>query len=248
MDVHRLFGARELNRAQDLMLRWQQLSLAECWRSNGDWRSTEAEISAEMIAAEGQVSEPLAHQLGRSRAMTGVGISESVHDFRLLYQAAAKPVNLDSLQAFVEGWVTGWDPEPVISCTNPRTGLATTAHLHRLVSDLLRSPERSAQYLLAAVRFTQQPPSHGVRSWEFEALLGEICTQRLADTAATLAYDQGVLLVLMSRSTENFTALLNLQVALVEVLGETPGVTTLEHQALSEDARDTYSFLDSFRR
>jgi len=248
MNLHRLFDPRELRSAQSLALRWEQLSLANCWRSNGGWRSTETDVAAEMVAAEGQLSEGLAQQLGQSRAMTGVGISEAVQDFRLLYQAAAKPVDLDSLQAFVEGWVTGWDPEPAISCTNPRTGLSTVAHLHRLVSDLLESKPRSDRFLLAALRFEQQPPSHGVKSWEFEARLGEVCAQRLADTPATLAYEQGVLLALLDRSTDNFTALLNLQVALVEVLGEQQGSTKLEHEALSADAVTTYTFLDSFRR
>lgn len=248
MDLYRLFESRELDTPRSLVLRWKQLSLAHCWRATGDWWTSETELAAEMISSDDELSETLAQQLGKSRAVNGVGVTESVHDFRLLYQAANRPVNLDSLQAFVEGWVTGWDPEPAISCTDPRTGLSTMAHLHRLVSDLLNSAEGSNRHLVAAFRFTQHPPSQGVKSWEFEALIGKICSQSLVAGGASFGYEQGVLLALINRTPENFTALLDLQVAFVEALGETTGSTNLEYDSLTKNVSETYSFLDSFRR
>ncbi|NYE94681.1 hypothetical protein FHU41_000902 [Psychromicrobium silvestre] len=248
MRFPRLFDLPRKDSTQALIKRWETLSAAQCWRTEGDWRTPELEIAAESMADEGQLSVELARKIGNSRGFSGVSIAESIADFRLLYQAAEQDVDLDCLQGFVEGWVVGWEPGPAISCTEPGTGLSTSAHFHRVLTDSMAVRNTAQHWALGALKFTQLPPASGLDSWFFEAKLGELAAQTLRDSGATVSYSQGTILVLLERSTTNFSSLLHLQESLLRSFGEELGATQLEYESLPKNISEARDLLEGFIR
>jgi hypothetical protein len=129
-----------------------------------------------------------------------VGISETMTDFRALFAAADRRLDLDALQSLAEGWAEGADPASVISCTDVYTGLATPAHFQCFIHELFASgPEQVQAHALATITL-QRPLELRCHPWPVLARIGETVSRHLRGTGAVAMYRDSAVHLAFRRS------------------------------------------------
>src|SRR4029453_163641 len=93
-----------------LMRRWQTTSYQNGWRFPADGFLPGARRVVTPLATRASVPPPTARSLGAARARNGVGIGETMTDFRALFLAADRNMDIEALQSLAEGW-----EEPAVS-------------------------------------------------------------------------------------------------------------------------------------
>lgn len=171
------------------------------------------------LATRASVPAPSARSLGAARARNGVGISETMTDFRALFLAADQNMDIEALQSLAEGWAEAAESAPPISCTDVYTGLATQAYFQRRIHELsIFGPACAHPYALAILSLPQPRESRSHR-WTLLARLGEIVQSELHGTGATAMYQNSAVHVLLPLSENNVARLLECRTAM-ERLGE----------------------------
>ncbi|NQD86918.1 hypothetical protein HP499_03710 [Paenarthrobacter sp. CM16] len=204
-----------------LLRRWQTTSYQTGWRFHADWFLPEVRTVVTSLAASATVPAPAAKSLGAARARNGVSISETMTDFRALFSAAERTLDVDALQSVAEGWAEVAETAPPISCTDVYTGLATQAHFQRRIheiSSLGTGPERPGAHAMAIISVAGPRDSRS-HCWTLLARLGEAVKGQLHGTGAMAMYQNSAVHVLFPFSESNLCRLLECKAAL-EALGD----------------------------
>lgn len=169
------------------------------------------------LATRAVIPANTAKSLGAARARNGVGISETMMDFRALFTAANQSLDVDALQSLAEGWAEATEAAPPISCTDVYTGLATKAHFQRQIHEVsgLATGCQGA-YALAVLSMPGHRGSHGY-CWTQLALLGEAVKGQLRGTGATAMYQDSAIHILFPVSEENLSRVVQCKAALEAV-------------------------------
>jgi hypothetical protein len=135
-------------------------------------------------------------------------------DFRALFLAADRNMDIEALQSLAEGWAEATESAPPLSCTDVYTGLATQAHFQRRIHELsIFGPPCSRPYALAILSLPQPLASHSHR-WTLLARLGETIQRQLHGTGATAMYQNSAVHVLLPVSESNVARLMECRTAM----------------------------------
>lgn len=189
-----------------LQRRWRKCSLQAGWKLPGDWLVPEVE-EITRARTRGDELQNLAKRLGASRAFHGVGIRETMLDFRAFYSVAHLCPDDSSMVALVEGWTAETERLEPLSCTDVRTGLATFAHFERLIYDVAVSGSRAQQaQTIASLHLDWSDQGHRL-GWDLLADVGSICSEELATINVSAAYHRGSIHAIMERTPQSYEAL-----------------------------------------
>ncbi|MFF2297879.1 hypothetical protein [Arthrobacter sp. NPDC058127] len=183
-----------------LLARWRDQSLRDGWLYVRDWFVPEVEEMASSLI-DGVSFGRAAHHLGASRSFHGVGIGETMADLRSLFVVAGMPVDHSALQEIAVGWVEAGEDHQPSSCTDVRTGLATTAHFERVLQDS-RTANGAGKLVLGTMLFPLMEKWLKV-SWAVSAEVGRICAQEFTGESALQVYRHGRLDFLIQGSTRD---------------------------------------------
>ncbi|BCW57420.1 hypothetical protein [Arthrobacter sp. StoSoilB20] len=150
-----------------------------------------------------------------------MSISETMTDFRALFSAAERALDIDALQSLAEGWAEVAEMAPSISCTDVYTGLATQAHFQRRiheVSSMGTGPDCRGAHALAIISLAG-PRDSRTHCWTLLARLGEAVKGQLHGTGAMAMYQNSAVHVLFPFSESNLCRLVECKAAL-EALGD----------------------------
>ncbi|WGM21361.1 hypothetical protein QEH68_04005 [Paenarthrobacter sp. OM7] len=190
------------------------------------------------LADSASVPAPAAKSLGAARARNGVGIGETMTDFRALFSAAGRTLDVDALQSVAEGWAEVAETAPPISCTDVYTGLATQAHFQRRiheVSSMGTGPDCPGAHAMAIISIAG-PRDGRSHCWTLLARMGEAVKGQLNGTGAMAMYQNSAVHVLFPFSESNLCRLVECKAAL-EALGDgTLGPARLRFYPLSSAA------------
>lgn len=229
-----------------LLYKWQAASFKRGWRVRTDWLQPEVELTVASLETGSFVPAGTARSLGAARARSGVGISETMTDFRALFAAANRSLDLDALQSLAEGWAEGAegaDPASVISCTDVYTGLATPAHFQRFIHELLTSGPEQVQAHGLAIIALQQPHELRCHPWPLLARIGETVLRHLRGTGAVAMYRDNAIHLAFRRSEANLDRLVECKVGLDALADGTLMPTRLEYFPLPTSADDSEGLL-----
>lgn len=201
------------------MRRWQTTSYQSGWRFRADWFLPEVRTVATSLATRASIPAPTAKSLGAARARNGVSISETMTDFRALFAAADRSLDIDALQSLAEGWAEVAESAPPISCTDVYTGLATPAHFQRRIHEVSTHGSESAGTHALAVMTLPTPRDSRSHCWTLLARLGEEVKGQLRGTGAVAMYQKFAIHILFPLSESNLSRLVECRAAL-EVVGE----------------------------
>jgi hypothetical protein len=135
-------------------------------------------------------------------------------DFRALFLAADRNMDIEALQSLAEGWAEATESAPPLSCTDVYTGLATQAHFQRRIHELsIFGRPCSRPYALAILSLPQPLASHSHR-WTLLARLGETIQRQLHGTGATAMYQNSAVHVLLPVSESNVARLMECRTAM----------------------------------
>src|SRR4029453_7286084 len=202
-----------------LMRKWQTTSYQNGWRFPADWFLPEVRTVVTSLATRASVPPPTARSLGAARARNGVGIGETMTDFRALFLAADRKRDIEALQSLAEGWAEAADSAPPISCTDVETGLATQAHFQRQIHELSVFGTACSHPYALAILSLPQPLESRVHRWTLLARLGETVQRQLHGTGATAMYKNSAVHVRFPLSANNLGQLMECRTAM-ESLGE----------------------------
>ncbi|MDD7835978.1 MULTISPECIES: hypothetical protein [Paenarthrobacter] len=219
-----------------LLRRWQTTSYQAGWRFRSDWFQPEVRTVVTSLATRAVIPANTAKSLGAARARNGVGISETMMDFRALFTAANQSLDVDALQSLAEGWAEAAEAAPPISCTDVYTGLATKAHFQRQIHEVsgLATGCQGA-YALAVLSMPGHRGSQG-HCWTELALLGEAVKGQLRGTGATAMYQDSAIHILFPVSEENVSRMVQCKAALEAVEGGSLTPVRIAFYPLASDA------------
>ncbi|WP_394940697.1 hypothetical protein [Psychromicrobium sp. YIM B11713] len=229
-----------------LIRRWRSLSSRSYWKVPQDWWTPEVECIASLGRRNPALIES-ARSLGAARCRQGVGVTEALTDFRCYFKASMKHVDLNVVQAFVEGWVSEAEDVEQISCTDPATGLSTRAHFSKTLYDL-KDQSTSEQMLLATVTLVPQRTGTVPLGWTQLASLGSIFLQSFSGIDATMMHEGRTVYVLASRTPALFATLLNCQAQITLSKAFRDFQTTIACEALPQQSRNFHQLLKSMQR
>ncbi|MDR6986418.1 hypothetical protein J2Y66_000888 [Paenarthrobacter nitroguajacolicus] len=150
-----------------------------------------------------------------------MSISETMTDFRALFSAAERSLDVDALQSLAEGWAEVAESAPPISCTDVYTGLATQAHFQRRiheVSAMGSGPDCRGAHAMAIISVAGPRDSRS-HCWTLLAQLGEAVKGHLHGTGAMAMYQNSAIHVLFPLSESNLYRLMECK-ATLEALGD----------------------------
>ncbi|MHC6219173.1 hypothetical protein [Arthrobacter sp. MMS24-S77] len=225
------------------MNKWQAVSFKRGWRVRTDWLQPEVELTVTSLETGSVVPAGTARSLGAARARSGVGISETMTDFRALFAAADRRLDLDALQSLAEGWAEGADPESVISCTDVYTGLATPAHFQGFIHELFASGPEHVQAHVLAVIALRQPHELRCHPWPVLAMVGETVSRDLRGTGAVAMYRNSAVHLAFRRSEANLARLVECKVHLDVLADGALMPTRLEYFPLPTSPEDAKGLL-----
>lgn len=146
--------------------------------------------------------------LGVARAYQGVGIRETMLDLGAFFQAVNAPVDDELMCSLVEAWVEENCSVETSGCTDPSTGLATVAHLERILYDLSAGAKSDREALGLARVSLARPAWERRPAWAMLADLGQIFQTEFAGICATAAiHGSGMYILMPSTGTAGPTAL-----------------------------------------
>ncbi|AFR27644.1 hypothetical protein ARUE_c07110 [Arthrobacter sp. Rue61a] len=202
-----------------LLRKWQDTSYQAGWRFRADWFLPEVGTVVASLAKSAVIPGPTAKSLGAARARNGVGITETMADFRALFAAAGKNVDVEALQSLAEGWAEAMETAPPVSCTDVYTGLATQAHFRRRLHEISTfGSERPGTVVLAIISMAG-PRNSLNHSWTLLARIGEAVNGQLDGTGAMAMYQNSAIHVLFPLSESNISRVIECKIA-VEALGD----------------------------
>ncbi|WP_285725711.1 hypothetical protein [Psychromicrobium xiongbiense] len=260
----------ELQQSLLLLARWQEQSQQTGWRFPGDWPVPETE---QLVTAHctGDSLNTAARSLGIARAYHGVGIRETMTDLNTFFSAAEIAPDHEATMELVTGWVQENEQGVPSSCTDPQSGLATLAHLERLIYDMSRATESErSEYVLATMSFSwlvrtcgsigdaglaqSLDLAHGldlahsgvlsqgaVLDWSLLARIGQICQTQLPEQACA-AFHRGNVHVLLRRSDRNSAAILRCLDRINLLSPGTPGASSVSFMPIPAE-QDGYTQL-----
>ncbi|MFJ4209001.1 hypothetical protein ACIPY2_11130 [Paenarthrobacter sp. NPDC089675] len=200
-----------------LLRRWQTASFEQGWRFRADWFLPEVRTVVRSFATASTVPAPTAKSLGAARARNGVGISETMSDFRALFAAADRNLDIDALQSLAEGWAEGAETLPPISCTDVYTGLATQAHFQRHLHELSEaSPGAAEAHAMAIIGLPGHLEGQGP-AWTLLVKLGALVQSQLSGTGAMATYRSSAIHIVFQVCEANLSRLAECRAA-VETL------------------------------
>lgn len=202
-----------------LLRRWQTTSYRTGWRFRADWFLPEVRTVVRCLATSSTVPAPAAKSLGAARARNGVSISETMTDFRALFEAAEQSLDVDALQSLAEGWAEVAELAPAISCTDVYTGLATQAHFQRRVHEVSTFGADNPRQHAVAVISVPRPNESRTHCWTILARMGEAVKGQLHGTGALAMYQDSAVHVLFPLNEGNLSRLVECKAAM-EALGD----------------------------
>lgn len=159
--------AHQLSRA--LRARWRAASLASGWRFPSDWSLPEVDAVCAAVV-DGRKQESALAGLGRARAESGAGLSETLTDLAALHAVLTTPDAVDGLVApdvdatpgrLLRITAVAWSDVAVdkltgSEVTDPLTGLRTGAYLRTRLGEIyaqlgVKDRAVSDEYLLLVV-------------------------------------------------------------------------------------------------
>ncbi|MDR6688340.1 hypothetical protein J2Y41_003926 [Arthrobacter sp. 1088] len=199
-----------------LLTGWKKVSLRKSWRFEDDWAVPET-IHLATAYTHGLPLGEAARDLGLSRALQGIGITETIEDLQAFFVAAGIPADTNAQQRLTEGWVAATEAVQPISCTDPLTGLPTYEHLRRVLHDLYTSPGFNPDaFVIGRINLAPLPQGATLR-WTILAELGQCCQEAFDNTGATLAYQRNTITVLMPRTNGNYARMISCHAALTRI-------------------------------
>ncbi len=142
-------------------------------------------------------------------------------DFRALFAAAERTLDVDALQSLAEGWAEVAESVPPISCTDVYTGLATQAHFQRRIHEVSAvgsGPGCTTAHAVAIISVAGPRESRS-HCWTLLAKLGEAVTGHLLGTGAMAMYQNSAVHVLFPFSESNLCRLVECR-ATLDALGD----------------------------
>ncbi|WP_454809570.1 hypothetical protein [Paenarthrobacter nitroguajacolicus] len=189
------------------------------WRFGADWFVPEVRTIVTSLAIGTAIPAGRAKSLGAARATNGVGINETMSDFRALFVAAEQPVDIDALQSLAEGWAEVAETAAPLSCTDVYTGLVTHAHFQRRIHEVSTlGPESTGSHALAIIRLPGPRHNRG-HCWTLLARLGEAVKGQLHGTGSMAMYQNSAVHILFPLGERSLSRLLGCK-AVLEALGD----------------------------
>ncbi|KUM34491.1 hypothetical protein [Arthrobacter sp. EpRS71] len=202
-----------------LLRKWRTASYQRGWRFRADWFLPEVRTVVTSLASSTVVPAPAAKSLGAARARNGVSIRETLNDFRALFTAAERALDIDALLSIAEGWAEGAETAPTISCTDVYTGLATPAHFQRRIHEVSALGAQWPGSHAVAIISLPRPRDSRSHCWTLLARLGDVVNGELKGTGATAMYQNSAVHILFYISDTNLSQLVECKAAL-EALGD----------------------------
>jgi hypothetical protein len=135
----------------ELRQRWCAATIDGGWPYPSDWGLAAVDAVCEAVA-EGRDPVPALERLGRARAQSGAGLSETLHDLAAFHATLAGcPPGVDSMPAaLIRAAALGWAEATAGELASNRvvdglTGLATTGYLRTRLGEVYRSAEACGQ-------------------------------------------------------------------------------------------------------
>ncbi|MFF1828337.1 hypothetical protein [Paenarthrobacter sp. NPDC058040] len=219
-----------------LLRRWQTTSYQQGWRFKSDWLLPEVRTVVTSLTTRSTVPAPTAKSLGAARARNGVGIGETMTDFRALFDAADQSLDVDALQSLAEGWAEGAEALPPISCTDVYTGLATQAHFQRHLVELDNAGPEYAQHHALAVIALPEPPDSRSHGWTLLVQLGALVQRQLSGTGALATYRSSAIHVAFQVCESNLERLAACKAAMEALGAGSLSPSRMSLYPLSQDA------------
>ena len=204
-----------------LLRRWRIASYQKGWRFRADWFLPEVRTVVIPLASGELIPAPAAKLLGAARARNGVSIRETLIDFRALFTAAERALDVDALLSIAEGWAEVAETAPAISCTDVYTGLATPAHFQRRVHEVAEFGADGPGSHAVAIISLPLPRDGRSHCWTLLARIGDAVKGELQGTGATAMYQNSAIHILFSVSASNLSRVLTCR-AVLEALGDGP--------------------------
>lgn len=231
---------------RDILLgRWKVASLNSCWRYEDDWDVPETThvVSAH---AKGSPVADSARDLGFSRAIQGVDITETIRDLRAFFTAAkTRTGQADALQSLAEGWVAATEAAAPLSCTDALTGLSTPEHFKRILHDTYAGHgfEPDA-FVIAKIRLPPLPEG-ATQRWTVLARLGTCCEQVFKNTGASVMYQRNTVTILMPRTKENYGRVIACHTALTRMADSAWDPAEISYEPLPAESSGLMYLLES---
>ena len=229
-----------------LVQRWKKLSLRGSWRIPNEWWIPEVDDLAK-LPRRSPGFESAARLLGAARYRQGIGIAESLADFRCYFRAGRRLTNIQAIQFFTEGWADAADLPDPISCTDPLTGFSTKAHFWRSLHDLEGRPSDSSMIIATASISPLNAEVEPLR-WTQVALLGLIFTTAFSGTQTTLMRRGGLIYILAPDSPNVFAAMMNCHARINAASEFQDFVPKFRFQSLPHHELDISRIMESMNR
>lgn len=238
-----LFRTRPVN-TDVLLSRWKLASL-KSWRYEDDWDVPE---TARLVSAHAKgisLSES-ARDLGFSRAIQGVNITETIRDLRAFFKAAkTRTGQADSLQSLTEGWVAASEASAPLSCTDALTGLSTAEHFRRILHDTYAGADFDPDaFVIGKIRLPALPEG-ATQRWTVLARLGACCERIFTNTGATVMYERNTVTILMPRTQENYVRVISCHTALTRIAHSGWDPAEISYEPLPAETTGLLYLLDS---
>ncbi len=228
-----------------LLARWRDQSLRDGWRYVRDWFVPEVEGMAFSVM-NGASSDGSARLLGASRSFHGVGIGETMADLSSLFAAAGLPVDQSALQEIAVGWVEASEQNQPSSCTDVRTGLATTAHFERVLQDARQAANGAGKCMLGTMLFSLMDKQLK-GSWALSAEVGRICVEEFTGESAIQVYRDARVDFLIRGSTKDLADALRCKKRLEVLRNGALGTCELQYRPLPSTDAEAMSLVAQLR-
>jgi hypothetical protein len=193
-----------------LVDRWCTASVNAGWATPGYWWNTHVDAVVDSLLDDGDHVRPCA-DLARRRARDGVSLAETLDDLAALFSAARLgPPPFATVRAVSLAWTeASTEQVDATGCFDPRSGLATTAHVRTRLFELYQEAAWAGHNLgethtLVFVELADRP-ERGRDLWEDSLRMTDVaeCMRAVFDAGQTigLAGDARAVAV-VPRSTE----------------------------------------------
>lgn len=227
-----------------LLNRWKLTSLRRCWRYEDDWHVPETELLVAAYLENFPLGEA-ARNLGFSRAVQGVNITETIQDLRAFYAAVKTRSQADALQSLTEGWVAASEAAAPLSCTDALTGLSTAEHFKRVLHETYSGKNFDPDsFVIGRIQLPPLPET-ATQRWTALAKLGACCEKNFKNTGATLMYERNTVTILMPRTQDNYLRVLDCHRSLTSMAYSAWDPAEISYEPLPAQTSGLMHLLDS---
>lgn len=208
--------------------RWQTASLLAGWRVAGDWFVPEAVAIVDSLThLEMTSTHAQARALGVTRAYQGVGIAETMTDFKALFDSLDLALDSDAMTGLVEGWVENNEHVQPHSCIDVQTGLATPLHFVNLVREVTAGGGTNAREMALGTIALQYHPDRHRFDWSLLAEIGHIASCILINSSCTYVANRHELHFFMPNTPAHYSQASRCQASLDSLRNGGLGPTTM---------------------